>query len=386
MAVRYLISGGTGNWNSTSNWSATSGGASGASFPIAGDDVIFDIASLNANITINVASACATLTCSDYTGTLTFTSTLSTTGNLVFSTGMLTAGAGTLSFTTNTFSITSNGVSLRNVTGSGSPVITLIDNCSVINLSKTGASGTFTINGLFNISVSGNLTVGTNTFMTGTATMILTGNCTISGGGRLRMNLTINSSGTVTFPSTYTFDGSGYIVTYTAGVVVAPTTTTISANRTFDVDGINWNTIIFDSNSTITLLSKLDATIITIDASPTFDGVAGWETDTFILGTVANTGRVVTLEDGVEYKVNTDFNSIRSTNSNSNRAVLQSSDATNLAIFTCGAGCVMNVGYTNAIRIDSSLGKQVYSFNGVYTTAINWSNAFPVSVAHAYQN
>ena len=42
-----------------------------------------------------------------------------------------------------------------------------------------------------------------------------------------------------------------------------------------------------------------------------------------------------------------------------------------MAIFTCGAGCVMNVRYANAIRIDSSLGKQVYSFNGVYTTAIN---------------
>jgi hypothetical protein len=382
--VRFLIPGGTGNWNSTTNWSTTSGGASGASFPVAGDDVIFDINSLNANITINVASACATLTCSSYTGNLTFTNTLSTTGNLVFSTGMTTSGSGSLSVGTNTFSITSNGVYLRNFTGSGSPTITLNDNCYVINLSKTGASGTFTINGLFNLSVSGNLAVGTNTFMTGTATMILTSNCTISGGGRLRMNLTINSSGTVTFPTSYIFDGSGYIVTYTAGIVIPPTTTYISASRTFDVAGIVWSTIICDTNATITLLSKLTATTITIDTTLIFKGSAGWECNIFNLGTTANTGRTITLEDGVTYRVNNDFNSIRSTNSN--RAILQSSSGTIMTYFTCGAGCVMNVGYTNAIRIDSSLGKQVYSFNGIYTTAINWSNTFPVSVCYAGQN
>ena len=156
MAARYLVSGGTGNWNSTTNWSATSGGASGASFPVAGDSVIIDANSVNTNLTVNVASACATLTCSNYTGNLTFTNTLSTTGNLVFSTGMTTSGAGSLSVGTNTFSITSNGVRLRNFTGV-SPTITLNDDCYVENHSKTGASGTMTINGLFNFNVNSKL-------------------------------------------------------------------------------------------------------------------------------------------------------------------------------------------------------------------------------------
>lgn len=383
MAVRYLVAGGTGNWNSTTNWSATSGGASGASFPVAGDDVIFDSGSANANITINVASACATLSCSDYTGTLTFTKTLSTTGNLVFSSGMLTAGAGSLSVGSNTFSITSNGVHLRNFTGV-SPTITLNDDCFVENHSKTGASGTMTINGAFNYNVNGNLLTSTNTITTGTATMILTGNCTWTGTGRLRMNLTFNSSGTISIPNNYIFDGSGYVMTYTAGTITAPSTIYFNGSRTYDVAGIIWQTIIFDISATTTLLSKLDADTITIDTSTTFDGTAGWECNTFNLGTTANIGRIITLLAGNTYRVNNDFNSIRSTNSS--RAVLQSSDAVNMAYFTCGAGCVMNVGYTNAVRIDSSLGKQVYSFNGVYTTAINWSNAFPVTVAYAYQS
>ena len=45
MANRYWVSGGTGNWNSTTNWSTTSGGLSGATVPsigVAGDDVFFD--------------------------------------------------------------------------------------------------------------------------------------------------------------------------------------------------------------------------------------------------------------------------------------------------------------------------------------------------------
>ena len=39
-ATRYSVA--SGNWTSTSTWSATSGGAGGASVPIAGDLVIIE--------------------------------------------------------------------------------------------------------------------------------------------------------------------------------------------------------------------------------------------------------------------------------------------------------------------------------------------------------
>lgn len=388
MAARYLVSGGTGNWNSTTNWSATSGGSSGASFPVAGDDVFFDVNSLNANITVNVASACATLTCSNYTGNLTFTSTLTTTGNLVFSTGMTTSGAGSLSVGAGTtFSITSNGVVLRNFTGV-SPTITLNDDLSVLSFNKTGASGTFTING-FKVFVSGNLGC-VSTSITGTTEIVITSNCTISGIGRINTPITFNSTGTITFPASY-FLSAGGVITYTTGTVVPPTTLIVSGSRSFDTNGMAWNTFISEGSGsqTITLVSKLTCNTLTVNGPGTanttiFDGSTGWECDVFNLGTTDNVGRTITLQALNTYRVNNDFNSIRSTNSL--RAVLQSSSGTTMPYFTCGAGCVMNVGYTNAIRIDSSLGKQVYSFNGVYTTAINWSNTFPVSVAYAFQN
>ena len=40
MADRYEI--GTGVWNATSSWSTSSGGSTGASVPVDGDDVYFD--------------------------------------------------------------------------------------------------------------------------------------------------------------------------------------------------------------------------------------------------------------------------------------------------------------------------------------------------------
>ena len=41
-ATRYWVGGAAGNWNTTASWSASSGGAGGASVPVAGDAVFFD--------------------------------------------------------------------------------------------------------------------------------------------------------------------------------------------------------------------------------------------------------------------------------------------------------------------------------------------------------
>jgi len=386
MAARYLIPGGNGNWNSPSNWSTTSGGSAGVSFPVAGDDVIFDVNSANANITINVASACATLTCSDYTGNLTFSTQLTTTGNLVFSTGMTTSGVSGLILGNGAYSITSNGVVLRTLfLNNFNPTITLNDNLSITSVVKAGFSSTFIFNssgGLRSIFCSGGLICGAGNITTDADTaFVFNGTGIITGVGFQQYNLVINTSGTITFSGTMTF--LNRIITYTSGTVVTTGSSITFNTTTFNgINPITWDSVTF--SGTITLNDKLNANSITVNANLDFVGTEGWECNTFNLGTSTNLGRTITLLAGNTYRVNNDFNSIRSTNSS--RAVLQSSDAVNMAYFTCGAGCVMNVGYTNAVRIDSSLGKQVYSFNGVYTTAINWSNTFPVSVAYAYQS
>lgn len=53
MASRYWV-GGTGNWSNTARWSATSGGAGGASVPVAIDDVFFDANSGLNNATVTI--------------------------------------------------------------------------------------------------------------------------------------------------------------------------------------------------------------------------------------------------------------------------------------------------------------------------------------------
>lgn len=62
MATRYWV-GGSGNWSSTAEWATTSGGAPGASVPLATDDVVFDANSGgNINVSVDGAYTCASLT------------------------------------------------------------------------------------------------------------------------------------------------------------------------------------------------------------------------------------------------------------------------------------------------------------------------------------
>ncbi|GJM29013.1 MAG: hypothetical protein DHS20C17_16480 [Cyclobacteriaceae bacterium] len=57
-ADRYWIAAGPANWNNAANWSASSGGAGGASVPVAGDNAIFDgnglgICGINVNVNVD---------------------------------------------------------------------------------------------------------------------------------------------------------------------------------------------------------------------------------------------------------------------------------------------------------------------------------------------
>ena len=58
MADRYAV--GTGNWNNTSTWAASSGGSTGESVPVDGDDVYFDANS--GTVTLNAAARCDKIT------------------------------------------------------------------------------------------------------------------------------------------------------------------------------------------------------------------------------------------------------------------------------------------------------------------------------------
>lgn len=73
MAARFWV-GGTGTWNAsnTTNWSATTGGAGGASVPVAADTVTIDANSGTGTITVATDFTISSLTCGQMNMTLDF--------------------------------------------------------------------------------------------------------------------------------------------------------------------------------------------------------------------------------------------------------------------------------------------------------------------------
>jgi hypothetical protein len=139
MAARFWVTGGTGNWNSTTNWSATTGGASGASVPSTSDTATFNASSGAGTATLDISPDIQTLTMTGFTGTLAFgTNTIS-----LNSTGTVFTGATTMTVT-------------------GTPLIILTDNSAT---ARTLQPGTVTEAN----SISFRITAGTGGLSLGTA-------------------------------------------------------------------------------------------------------------------------------------------------------------------------------------------------------------------------
>lgn len=151
MAFRYWV-GGSGTWNnaSTANWSATSGGAAGASAPIAGDSVRFNANSgTAATVTVAASAVCADVIMDKADMTLQWT------GNSVFSaTFILTSG--TVDFNNQSpsfFAFNTENSNTRTLKGPGTPKLT--GNNQTI-LSLTTATGlTVTGDPIFDCTYSG---------------------------------------------------------------------------------------------------------------------------------------------------------------------------------------------------------------------------------------
>lgn len=115
MAARFWVTGGTGNWNSTTNWSATTGGASGASVPTAADNVIFDQAATY-TVTLTGALTCLSITVSAGTVTFSSTGTIAVSGSMSLVAATVWNATGTITFNSTSAgnTITTNGVTLSN--------------------------------------------------------------------------------------------------------------------------------------------------------------------------------------------------------------------------------------------------------------------------------
>lgn len=272
MAIKTISNAG-GNFNTTGAW--TDG-----ILPIAGDSVIATATSGPLTIsaaTVSIVSANFT----NYTSTLTIDNVFNITTTVVFVAGMTIAGTtGTLTITPTTgASLTSGGKTLTcNLTTAGtSQTYTLVDNWTV--------DGTVTLQGTTTQIINGNsLFCNSNLIVNGVAqsgstTIILSGTGSWSSaftGRVLQNNLTINTSGTITFDSAQVLNYNTGTLTYIAGdVITTDSTLTIAASTTLNLGLMPTalNNLTISATSTITLSSTLSVNgTFTISASCTWNG------------------------------------------------------------------------------------------------------------------
>ena len=256
MAARFWVTGGTGNWNSTTNWSATTGGASGASVPSTSDTATYDASSGAGTATLDISPTVQTLTMTGFTGTLAFgTNTIS-----LNSTGSVFTGATTMtvtgtpqiictnssatSRTINTTAVTeANSISFRITAGTGVLTLTagfILDLDFTDGTNPTGFAGSL---GSTTVTVYGNFKASTG--MTVTA-----------GGGVFTFaatsgTKTITTAG-VTFDRPFTFNGVGGTFQLQDALTSGATRTATHTNGTLDLNNFTLTTGFFSSSNSNT--------------------------------------------------------------------------------------------------------------------------------------
>ena len=238
MANRFWVTGGTGDWSSTTNWSATSGGASGASVPSTSDAALFDANSGAGTATVDSSVIIQTLTMTGFTGTLAFGTnsiSLNSTGAIFVGSTAMTVTGVPLIICTNSSATSrailpgivteANSISFRVTAGTGtfganaSHAVRDLDFTDGVN--PTGYAGAFgasgiTIYGSFKASTGMTQTAGTGamTFAATSGTKTIT-----SAGVTFDRPFTVNSPGaTIQLQDNLTM-GSTRAFTLTAGTL-----------------------------------------------------------------------------------------------------------------------------------------------------------------------
>lgn len=212
---------------------------------------------------INCSSTCALVTQTfNASGTITVLNYGLSGGTLIYTAGTVITTGSTLSITASSTLDTDRGatkITWNNITLTGaSQTYTLTSNLNCSGTFITSVSGTAFINGLYNINCSGSLSIGASGLGAGTATFVMTGTGTIAGSATaLRNNLTINTAGTITFPSGSTFIYSTGTFTYISGTVLTGgSTLTTNGTATLNVNGIAWYNVNI-TGTTVTFTSDL---------------------------------------------------------------------------------------------------------------------------------
>jgi hypothetical protein len=313
-----------GNWNATTTWV-------GGVVPIASDTVNFTATS--GNLTVNVSTAnLIGIDFTNYVNTITFNQPINTNGTVNLgnngytqagTSGLVINGATTISGTTIwsrtfTFSGTTYTVTLSNdlnITGlttvsistslsfstgtnlfnpKGNLTISVTANAGNVNLPNDIYINTLIINCLNNpqinlnkIYVSSNLQIDNTNTAVGTTEIVLTGDGTWNNtsNGQLKINLTINSVGTIKLGTNIYYNSakltyiSGKVITKNSTLNIQSTTTLINCHK------INFNNVIISSGQSVTM-------------NEFFNGSPGFITN--VRSSSSTTNYTITFQDGFE--------------------------------------------------------------------------------------
>lgn len=365
MANRFLVPGGDGNYDSTTNWSTTSGGASGASFPVAADAIIIDANSLNVPLTINVPSSCLSFVCSNYTGTIFVNNTITTTGtlangNITLSAGMTITGAGTFAKrgTGTTGVITSNGVVFDcNFEFSNTVACTTLINGAMQvngNLTSSLNSTSITTINTGTISLGGSLI--NNNPISGTATIRFIGSTTATitsvASRSIQCNLVINKTGILNINDLYFGTRT---LTYTAGIV-NHTGTIYATSSTLNTNGIVWNNFGQITSVSLALSSKL--TLGNYNGNGqlcAFTGVAGFTVNNFTVPCITTAG--IYFTGGVTYTFLNSLTVFGTASGVQGLSSLRTNAGVDRAKVVLAANATCKLAYINIESIDASGGR-----------------------------
>lgn len=256
---------------------------------------------------------------------------------------------------------------------------TLDKDIYVVNLQFGTAGNSPTINGS-TIYASGNLTVlGSTSVVSGTTNVELNGSgtwvSTQTSTGNFRLNVTFNTSGTITISgSIYYRTGT---ITYLSGTIITTgSILNLRSSATLNTAGMNWNDVsIVLTTATITINSLLNisGTLLLGTIDIILSGTSGFICNSLSLSsTTLTVPRSLTLTSGLSY---TTANMTMLGSTDTFRYTIKSSTPSSQAILTCTGQ--NNVMYVNATDIDSSMGKTIFSFNGVLNNTLNWELLTP---------
>jgi hypothetical protein len=384
-----IVYGGTGTWTALNSSSFinnnltinTAGTLTISGIVYKGSGLFTYIAGTIDDTTGTVAVQGLTLNISGFTfrkvlvnGTITLTSNINATT------------FGTWSSSPTSFTLAGNTINFTHLElgNTGTTTLPTVWVCQDIEF-KNVSSGILNTN---SITINGNiLQSGTGVYTSGTTSFIYagTGTWTATAVGYFLNSFTINTAGTLTFISA---NIGGGIFTYTAGTVT--TTGSIlyirTPGTTMNHGIIVWNDVILGNsagsgnitslilNNKLTCLGTLTFGI----SNTTFSGTDGtFDTYNLVFGTEGTASRTTALVSTKTYRVRQSLTCTQATNTF--RISLRSTIATSQAIFTVDPGATMNVGFVDPTDIDSSLGRPIYSYRGVFSNTLNW-NLLPTDV------